>query len=351
MRVAEKRRPRKYLAAGLALVGVVGLACLLGPEMSADESKRPANYTETIAGEDPVKFDMIGAPGGTYMMGSPETEKGRGADEGPQHPVTIRPFWIGRCEVSWNEFDIFQDEVGVEDPDTNDRKIKETPDALTGPTPPYVDKNYGHPHKNHPALCMSHHCAMEYCRWLSKKTGKLYRLPTEAEWEYACRAGSVTAWSFGNEAKILDEHGWYRKNSPTEKKTNGGTHAVGSKKPNAWGIHDMHGNVMEWCLDHYRKDYYSIFSKEKPTLWPVLAPTDKRWSHVARGGSWADDAEQCRSAARRPSDPSWIKEDPQRPQSIWWLTKFDVIGFRVVRAVEEQDNLKGLRSKVTRQSD
>ena len=105
------------------------------------------------------------------------------------------------------------------------------------------------------------------------------------------------------------------------------------------------------ALDHYQKDYYAKFSPDKLTPFPVLVPTDKRFSHVARGGSWSDEPNKMRSAARTGSDKEWIKHDPQRPQSIWWLTKWDVVGFRVVRAVDEQDNLKGLRSKVTKESD
>jgi formylglycine-generating enzyme required for sulfatase activity len=342
----------KFLAAGTlaAFVLIATLWPVSVPVADAETPSKPAEYTEKIKDSD-VEFKMVGIPGGTYLMGSPAGEPGRNADEGPQHPVTIRPFWMAACETTWDLFDIFQDEMGVEDPKENDERIRKDADAITGPTPPYVDKNYGHPHAGHPAICMTQHCAMEFCRWLSKKTGHSYRLPTEAEWEYAARAGTTTTWSFGNDSKDLGDYAWYKKNSPTEKKTNGGTHKVGSKKPNPWGLYDMYGNVMEWCLDHYQKDYYSTFPKDKPALWPVLVPTERRWSHVARGGSWADDAEQCRSASRRASDPSWMQHDPQQPKSIWWLTKFDVIGFRFVRAVEEQDNLKGLKSKVTRDSD
>jgi formylglycine-generating enzyme required for sulfatase activity len=185
---------------------------------------------------------------------------------------------------------------------------------------------------------------MEYCRWLSAKTGKTFRLPTEAEWEYACRAGTTTAYSFGNDPKTLGDYAWFADNSEEV------THPVGQKKPNAWGLHDMHGNVAEWCLDRYRKDSYSTFPIDKPTLGPVLMPTSDRFPNVARGGSWADPPGRLRSAVRRGSDKSWIKRDPQRPQSIWWLTDADFVGFRIVRPVVEQDNLKGLRSQVTRES-
>jgi formylglycine-generating enzyme required for sulfatase activity len=112
----------------------------------------------------------------------------------------------------------------------------------------------------------------------------------------------------------------------------------------------MHGNVAEWCLDHHDKAAYHRFAMENPALWPVEIPTARRFSHVVRGGSWADEPSRCRSAARRGSDKTWIKQDPQRPQSIWWLTDAEFVGFRVVRPVSEQENLKGLKSKVTRES-
>ncbi len=287
---------------------------------------------------------MAAIPGGTFTMGSPASEKGRNEDEGPQHPVAIHPFWMGKCEVTWDEYDLFRKEMGVDNPDENDKKLKEKADAITGPTPPYVDESYGHGREGYPALCMTHHAAMEYCRWLSRKTGKTYRLPTEAEWEYAARAGTRTAYFFGDDPKDLGNYAWFAGNSEET------THKIGTKKANPWGLHDMYGSLLEWCLDHYQKDYYKTFSLDKPALSPVLLPTDARFSHSARGGSWADQPGQCRSAARRGSNRTWLKFDPQRPQSIWWLTKIDYIGFRVVRPVQEQDNLKGLRSRVTRQS-
>jgi formylglycine-generating enzyme required for sulfatase activity len=185
---------------------------------------------------------------------------------------------------------------------------------------------------------------MEYCRWLSAKTGKTYRLPMEAEWEYACRAGTKTAYSFGDSARILGEYGWYTDNSDSA------PHVGGKKKPNAWSLYDMHGNVAEWCIDRYDKDFYGTFKGREAVLVPVLLPTEKRYPHVVRGGSWDDDGGLLRSAARRASRAEWSKRDPQRPQSIWWHTEAIMVGFRVVRPLEEQENLKGLKSKITRQS-
>src|SRR5262249_23059341 len=146
-----------------------------------------------------------------------------------------------------------------------------------------------------------------------------------------------------DDPKKAGDFAWYDENAEN-------TNLVGKKKPNPWGLYDMHGNVSEWCLDHYDKDFYAKFKDAKLTLWPVNPPTDKRFSHVARGGSWAEKAGRLRRPARRGSDKTWIQRDPQRPQSIWWLTDADFVGFRIVRPVEEQENLKGLKSKVTRES-
>jgi formylglycine-generating enzyme required for sulfatase activity len=299
-------------------------------------------YDDTIPGSS-VKFTMLPIPGGTFRMGSPPGEPGRGDDEGPVHPVSVRPYWMGKTEVTWDEYDLYWKSEDVVKPARAAPGDKNT-DAITRPTPPYADETFGHGREGHPVLCITHHAAMEYCRWLSAKAGKAYRLPTEAEWEYACRAGTQTAYSFGDDPKKLGEYAWYAENAEEV------AHEVGKKKPNAWGLYDMYGNVAEWCLDHYVKDAYAKLPLDKPSLNPVWLPSAERFPHVARGGSWADPATRLRSAARRGSDKSWIKRDPQRPQSIWWLTDADFVGFRIVRAVEEQENLKNLRSKVTRES-
>jgi formylglycine-generating enzyme required for sulfatase activity len=171
-------------------------------------------YTETIPGTS-IKFEMVPVPGGTFRMGSPAGEAGRADDEGPQHEVTIRPFYMGKLEVTWDEYDqfAFSLDIAKERPQGDASKQtsagKQAPvvDAVTRPTPPYADESFGYGKGRQPAISMTHHAAVEYCRWLSQKTGKTYRLPTEAEWEYACRAGSKTAYSFGDDPKQLGQYG------------------------------------------------------------------------------------------------------------------------------------------------
>ncbi len=316
------------------------------PETGAICAEAPATghkaYKETIP-DTKVSFNMVAIPGGEFAMGSPAGEKGRKDDEGPQHPVKIRPFWMGKCEVTWDEFDLFWRARPGQKEDKEPDNPKDA-DAVTRPTPPYADETFKKGREGKPVLCITWHSAMQYCRWLSVKTGKFYRLPTEAEWEYACRAGTKTAYFFGDDPKDLGEYAWFTDNSDDK------THDVGTKKPNPWGLYDMYGNVSEWCVDHYDAKYYTKFSLDKPALSPVLLPGEKVFPRAVRGGSWGDDAAGCRSASRLASELNWMAQDPQRPRSIWWLTDADFVGFRVVRAVEEQDNLKGLRSKITRQS-
>jgi formylglycine-generating enzyme required for sulfatase activity len=250
---------------------------------------------------------------------------------------------MGKYEVTWDEYDQFatvhpgnRGEQKHAEKDGNPDRI----DAVSRPSEPYMDMTFGYGREGYPAICMTHHAAMAYCRWLSLKTGRTYRLPTEAEWEYACRAGSQSAYFFDDDSAKLGDYAWYEGNSEEV------THPVGQKKPNRWGLYDMLGNVGEWCLDSYDWKTYAEFSIDKSTLGPVQMPMAKRFPNVVRGGSWDDKAAGMRCAARKASDRSWNKQDPDIPKSIWWLTNGDTVGFRIVRAVEEQDNLKGLRPRV-----
>jgi formylglycine-generating enzyme required for sulfatase activity len=286
-------------------------------------------YTEVIVNGD-ITFDMLPIPGGKFEMGSPESEEGRKEDEGPQHEVEIKPFWMGKCEVTWDEYEIWMFGIDVQRRELN--KVEPTDrekaaDAYTRPTKPYTDMTFGMGKEGFPAICMTQHAAKAYCRWLSAKTGRYYRLPTEAEWEYACRAGTKTAYSFGDDAEQLDEYAWHYDNSEDK------YHKVGGKKPNPWGLHDMHGNVSEWTLDQFVPNFYEQYAG-KLTLNPWIIST-KLYPMAVRGGSWDDDPEALRSAARRGSTKDWKQQDPQLPQSIWYFTDALFQGFRVVRPLEE----------------
>ncbi len=297
------------------------------------------------------KFDMVYIPGGEFMMGSPEGEAGRDPNEGPQHKVKVGGFYMAKHEVTWEEFDVFWFDANYLV--ANEEKAKDFgPDAITRPTNTFVDETYDHGRDGFPALCMTHHAAMMYCEWLRAKTGRAYRLPTEAEWEYAARGGKGdTAYFFGNDPAPLEEYAWFKANSPDDDHPRGTTHKVGTKKPNPFGLYDMYGNVWEWTLDQYDPKAYETRAKNALSIKPVTVPTDSKWAHVVRGGSWADKADRCRSASRRMSDKTWMKWDPQEPQSIWWLTRLDVVGFRVVLAEEEQPELAGLKPKVVKKSE
>ena len=350
----------RFSALSVVLSGYFLISHRPAPRAAAVRNPVPEElkpYTETIPGTQ-VKFEMIPIPGGTFTMGTPPGELKRSDDEGPQHLVTVRPFWMEKTEAAWDEYDVFafsQDllKKKQQNADASQQPEKRTPplpllnevgstaaDAVTRPTPPYEDETFGFGREGHPAIDITHHAAMEYTRWLSAKTGRTYRLPTEAEWEYACRAGSQTAYYFGDDPKKLGDYAWYLDNADAR------PHEVGKKKPNAWGLYDMLGNVAEWCLDEYDKNFYKTFKPDVPALLPVLLPTAKKYPHVARGGAWDDEPGRVRCGARLKSDPDWSQQDPQRPQSIWWHTEATFVGFRVVRPVEEQENLKGLKSQV-----
>ncbi|MCA0232907.1 MAG: formylglycine-generating enzyme family protein [Bacteroidetes bacterium] len=287
------------------------------------------NYAQAISGSN-IKYDMVAIKGGDFMMGSPAKEKDRKEDEGPQHKVKIEPFWMGKYEIPWDFYDLFttkniEIEMAKRFPDTENSLPKT--DGSTRPSAAYVDMSFGMGRGGgYPAVNMTQYAAIYFCKWLYEKTGVFYRLPTEAEWEYACRAGTTTAYSFGDDPKLLDEYAWYKANS------GGGYKKTGTKKPNPWGLHDMHGNVMEWTLDQYAKDYYA--KKAGGQAKEAFLKVTELYPTSVRGGSWDDDASVCRSATRIPSVPDWKIIDPQSPKSEWWMTSASFVGFRVVRPVK-----------------
>jgi formylglycine-generating enzyme required for sulfatase activity len=295
------------------------LCIILLPFFTFAQENDFKNYTRELEGTD-LKFDMIAIPGGTFNMGSPPTEVGRRPDEGPQHQVKISPFWMGKHEVTWDFFEPFV----YKNQEISRSKIplKQQVDALTRPTKPYVDMTWGMGKEGFPAIGMTQYAAIQFCKWLYARTGEFYRLPTEAEWEYASRAGTTGAYSHPADSK-LDEYAWYKTNSSNK------THPVGSKKPNPWGLHDMHGNVTEWTYDQYKPDGYTKFAGA--VVQDPIVPFETLYPNSVRGGSYEDPATDLRSASRRGSLAEWKQIDPQIPKSNWWLTGGTFVGIRVVR--------------------
>ncbi len=274
-----------------------------------------------------VPYDMVAIRGGEFLMGSPPDEPKRKDDEGPQVRVKVSPFWMARYETSWDQYDPFMISKRPRYKDGTlqyPQHLKDpTPaDFVSSPTTPYTEMAFNMGYKGYPAICMTHHSANKFCEWLSFQTGHFYRLPTEAEWEYACRAGTPGPYSCPTteleQFAVLD---------PEQIRV--GYEKIGTKRPNPWGLHDMHGNVMEWCLDQYRRDAFSQW-EGNPVIDPITRPKT-RYPRVVRGGSWYDPAEELRSARRIPSSPDWLIQDPELPKSLWYLTDAQWLGFRIVR--------------------
>jgi len=230
------------------------------------KAQAPKEITNSIG----MKLVLI--PKGTFMMGSPETEKGRQENE-TQHEVTIsKDYYLGVYEVTQAQYE-----------------------TVMGKNPSHFQGAIvGNENADLPVENVSWDDAVEFCKKLSdlpeeKKAGRVYRLPTEAEWEYACRAGSKTAYSFDDEEGLLPEYGWFKRNSSDR------THTVGLLEPNAWGLYDMHGNVWEWCSDWYVE--YPQGAVSDPT-----GPKEGS-DRVIRGGGWNSGAADCRSAYRGGSTP------------------------------------------------
>lgn len=287
-------------------------------------------YNVTIPGTN-VSFQMVPIPAGEFLLGSPLNEAGRRADEGPQRRVRLTTFWMGAHEVTWDEYEIFLARVRNPPRVTGEKPVQPaTPtnalaDAVAKPSHPYIDPSMGMGRNKYPAINMTQHAANKYCQWLSALTGDFYRLPTEAEWEYACRAGSTSRYSFGDNAKDLDKFAWFEDNSDSKYQR------VGRKQPNKWGLYDMHGNVAEWTLDGY--DALAYETLPDGVLGPYVRGL-RPYPHVIRGGSWKDNPDELRSAARQFSMPKWKEADPCLPKSIWHMVEADFVGFRIVRPLE-----------------
>lgn len=288
-------------------------------------------YSQEIPGTS-LKINMVPVEGGPFFMGSPESETGRSDDEGPQREVYVDSFWMGKYEITWEQYEIFSNDVIAnlrnELADT-DQNFDISADAISLPTPPYLDMSFGMGKEGYPAINITHYAAIMFTKWLTARTGEFYRLPTEAEWEYACRAGHDTPYFFGSNPDELGQYAWYENNSDRS------YNLVGEKKPNAFGLHDMHGNVAEWTMDQYHEDYFEQLeaSDDGIVYNPWFKPTEL-YPRSVRGGSWQDNADMQRCTQRRGSNPRWKMHDPQIPKSLWWHTNAPFLGFRIVRPKE-----------------
>jgi formylglycine-generating enzyme required for sulfatase activity len=248
---------------------IITVSFWLGVAANISSAQPPKEITNSIG------MMLVLIPKGTFMMGSPESEKGRDKDDETQHEVTIsKDYYLGVIEVTQGQYE-----------------------KVMGTNPSHFQKQFIRKSDSsmYPVEQVSWEDAVDFCKKLSelpeeKKAGRVYCLPTEAEWVYACRAGSKSAYSFGETSKSLGDYAWFDRNSK------GQTHPVGERKPNAWGLYDMHGNVWEWCSDRYG---------EYPKV-AVSDPVGPREGsvRVLRGGSWCDVAASCRSAIRRRYVPS-----------------------------------------------
>jgi formylglycine-generating enzyme required for sulfatase activity len=291
-------------------------AALIVQAQTADTSFR--TYLQAIPSGN-FQSKMIAIPAGTFMMGSSDADNLKEADETPQRQVKVDAFWMGAYEVTYDEFNAF----------FLDESISQNTavDAVTRPSSPYIDMTLGMGKEGgYPANSMQQYGALMYCKWLYKKTGIFFRLPTEAEWEYACRAGATTAYPFGTDVKQLEKFAWFKNNSDNR------YHKVGEKQPNAWGLYDMLGNVGEWVLDQYSETYFTTIGDKASN--PLIEPTN-RYPRTVKGGTYQDDEKELRSANRIKSDPVWNRRDPQIPRSKWWNADAPFIGFRIIRPVKQ----------------
>jgi formylglycine-generating enzyme required for sulfatase activity len=260
-------RRKVLITFGLFTVGTVAsniFAQLFRQNPTPSPSPRPLPplFTENLPNG--VTLEMVGLPAGQFLMGSPDSDPDASDDEKPQHQVEVNSFAIGKYSVTQAQYE-----------------------AVMGTNPSNFKNN-----PQNPVEMVSWEDAQAFCQKLSQITGKTYRLPTEAEWEYACRGGTTTRYYFGDDANQLGDYAWYDGNSQYK------THPVGQKKPNAWGLYDMSGNVWEWCEDNWHDNYENAPSDGSAWL------TNDNNSHIIiiRGGSWGDNPRACRSAYRNGLD-------------------------------------------------
>lgn len=284
-------------------------------------------YQQVIPGAG-IRFEMSPVPGGKYQM----TQQGR------TFTVEVEPFWMGKTEVTWAEYQQYMDLTTAfsrfDDAGVRQITSENQVDAITAPSklyePSFTFDSGDDP--TQPAVSMTQYAAKQYTKCLSLITGQFYRLPCEAEWEYACRAGSNTKYSFGGDASELDDYAWYSDNSGNE------LGHVASKRPNAWGLYDMHGNAAEWVLDAYDQVGDEVAEGSTVSIRRAIAWPEELYPRVLKGGSWRHGADELMVTSRWASDDDeWRINDPSTPQSPWWFASDEgqQVGFRLLRPLNE----------------
>jgi formylglycine-generating enzyme required for sulfatase activity len=268
-------------------------------------SQELKTYDQPIPGTAHV-LKMVAVPAGAFTRGSAKEP-----DERPVKKIYVDAFWMADAEVTFAQWDAFFKNQQL----PQSKNI----DGITRPTPQYIDLTWGMGRDGkQPANSMSQQAAIMYCQWLYSKTGIFFRLPTEAEWEYACKTGKAD--EAAADPKKLNDIAWFADNSQAK------FQPVRTKQPNALGLYDMLGNLSEWTLDQYDPAFYASAPDKNP-----LNPPAARYPKVVRGGSFMDAATELRCANRIASKAEWNQRDPQVPKSRWWLTDGRFVGFRVVR--------------------
>lgn len=293
------------------------------PQQHGDSGFEAGDIREiTIPGTD-VSFTMVYVPGGTYRVGTPATEAGREKDEGPITEVTVGGYWIGQYEVTDQEYNVFR----YPDRDADTTAVAGATydvDAVTRPSPPYEDPAFGMGGAGKPAVGMTQWGGLQYAKWLTSKTDVFFRLPSEAEWEIACRAGQEPESMNPVTGSALEAVAWFEDNSDLQLQN------VGEKRANAWQLHDMLGNAAEWMLDEYMDDYHKLIGDMSSDPW--IQPT-RLHPRTVRGGDYGERAQALRCGSRLESTTDWKRRDPQIPKSFWWNTDAPFVGFRIVAPV------------------
>jgi formylglycine-generating enzyme required for sulfatase activity len=257
------------------VLGLLALSPACAPVQlaAADRPSPPSRFQQQVPGST-ATLDLVLIPA-----------------EDNQTPALVAPFYLSTTEIPWDLYDLFVFRLDDENQELADKGA----DAISRPSKPYIPPDRGFGHSGYPAISMTAKGAQEFCVWLSARTGRNYRLPTEAEWEHACRAGADTA--------PLADRAWFAENAGNK------THALAQKQPSPTGLFDMHGNAAEWVIGHDGKP-------------------------VTRGGSYLDTADRVGCAARAKQTSDWNASDPQFPKSAWWLADAPFVGFRVVCEVD-----------------